>query len=344
MSAMLSVVAPGLHTTVQDFGRVGYQSLGVPVAGALDPTSLRLGNALVGNAPDAAGLEVLYHGPTLEVQAESVRVALVGANTEMAIMSDPPRGVPPWQSVRLQRGERFRTGALDGSACCYLAVEGGLALAPVLGSLSTYTRSGIGGHGGRALVAGDELPLARDSAAERTELRLAEPPALAAPERFRVVLGPQDDYFTAEAIAAFLEQTYRVTKEADRMGLRLDGPRLDHARDYNIVSDGIATGAIQVPGSGQPIILLADHQTTGGYPKIATVVSADLPAVGRLKPGDPLRFEAVTVAEAEAARRSLEAAVRHAERDLVPADQISALDSGALYRDNLVSGVVNAAD
>ena len=348
MSGHLLVVAPGLHSTVQDLGRFGYQAYGVPVAGALDPVGLRLANAVAGNGAgrgEAMGaLEFLYSGPTLEVAAAAVRVA---ASAEIEILSDPPRRIPPWQSVRLVCGERFRFGALPGasrgSVCGYLAVEGGFAIAPILGSQSTYVRGRIGGLEGRPLRAGDRLALALDSPGERGEVCLAAPPELAPPARLRVVMGPQDDHFTQAALDAFLSQPFTVTQEADRMGLRLSGPRLDHARGFNIVSDGIATGAIQVPGSGQPIVLLADHQTTGGYPKIATVISADLPATGRLKPGDEIGFAAVSVAEAQDVRRSLEAELGHRMPGLVAAHTPALLNQAALYGGNLISGVVDGA-
>jgi biotin-dependent carboxylase-like uncharacterized protein len=225
-----------------------------------------------------------------------------------------------------------------------LAVEGGFAIAPVLGSLSTYVRGRIGGFKGRPLRQGDRLELELDSPGERGEVCLADPPELTPPARLRVVLGPQDDSFTQGALEAFLNQPFTVSKEADRMGLRLAGPKLDHARGFNIVSDGIVTGAIQVPGSGQPIVLLADHQTTGGYPKIATVISADLPAAGRLKPGDEIGFAAVSLAEAQEARRSLEAELAHRVRGLVPAQTPAVLNQAALYGSNLVSGVVDGAN
>lgn len=342
MSGYLLVEAPGLHSTVQDLGRFGYQAYGVPVAGALDPLGLRLANAVVGNSEGLGALEFLYSGPTLEVAAAAVRVAASAA--EIEILSDPPRRIPPWQSVRLPRGTRFRPGALKGSVCGYLAVEGGFAIAPVLGSLSTYVRSRIGGLEGRPLRDGDRLALELDSPGERGEVCLADPPDLTPPPRFRVVLGPQDDSFTTAAVETFLSQPFTVSQEADRMGLRLSGPRLEHADGFNIVSDGIATGAIQVPGSGQPIVLLADHQTTGGYPKIATVISADLPAAGRLKPGDEIGFTAVSVAEAQEARRSLEAELGRRMASLVPAQTPATLNEAALYGDNLISGVVDGAD
>jgi len=344
--SQLLVVAPGLHSTVQDLGRFGYQAYGVPVAGALDPLGLRLANAVAGNGgargEGMGALEFLYSGPTLEVAAAAVRLAASAA--EIEILSDPPRRVPPWQSVRLLDGARFRLGALKGSVCGYLAVEGGFAIAPVLGSQSTYVRGRIGGIEGRPLRAGDRLALALDSPGERGELCLADPPDLARPARLRVVLGPQDDSFTQFSLDAFLSQPFTVTQEADRMGLRLSGPRLDHARGSNIVSDGIVTGAIQVPGSGQPIVLLADHQTTGGYAKIATVISADLPAAGRLKPGDEIGFATVSLAQAREARQALEAELDRRLRGLVPAQTPALLNQAALYGGNLISGVVDGGN
>lgn len=341
MTGFLRVVQPGLQTTVQDLGRIGSQRLGIPVSGALDPIALRAANVLVGNPQGLAGLEIAALGPTLEVDAESVRVALASAATVLQIeRADGTRvEVPPLQSVRLVTGERLRVGAIAGSTVAYLAIEGGLGLPLFLGSQSTYVRGGFGGLDGRALAMGDRLPLAMPAAEVRGE-RCLEKLDLAPAGSVRVVLGPQDDYFTPEARAAFLGEPYVVTREADRMGLRLEGPLLAHAKGYNIVSDGIAPGSIQVPGSGQPIVLLADRQTTGGYPKIATVISADLARVGRLLPGSKLRFTAVTVAEAQAARRALEAEMGTLARRLIAVREGPSLER--LYDSNLVSGVVDA--
>lgn len=340
MSAALIARAPGLFTTVQDVGRFGYQAQGLPVAGALDSFSLRVANALVGNPENSAGLEILVHGPTLEVEADSVRIALAGTASSIEIVSDPPATVPPWQSVRLSHGQAFRVGAVAGSGCAYLAVEGGFDFASFLGSLSTYARGGIGGFQGRALKVGDRLVLKNVAAETRSEVRVRQVPDLGAKDSIRVVLGPQADYFTDEAIATFLAAPYTVSREADRMGLRLEGPPLDHRRGFNIVSDGIATGAIQVPGSRQPILLLVDHQTTGGYPKIATVISADLPVAGRRKPGDTIRFVVVEVAEAEKLAREREAMLQALVTDLTPVGA-SGLDLESLYSENLVSGVTS---
>ncbi|HLI11893.1 MAG TPA: biotin-dependent carboxyltransferase family protein [Alphaproteobacteria bacterium] len=340
----LKITAPGLHTTVQDLGRFGYQDVGMPVAGALDAESLRLANGLLGNPPGTAALEIIFQGPTIEVLAESARVALVGGDAALEILGEEKLLVPAGQTVRLVEGQSFRIGAIADAACCYLAVEGGFALTPVLGSLSTYVRGRIGGVEGRALKANDILPLAKASAEEREEQRLRTLPAVGKDRTIRVVLGPQDDYFTEESLATFLAADYAVSKSADRMGLRLDGPLLRHRETYNIASDGIATGAIQVPGSGQPILLLADHQTAGGYPKIATVISADLPLVARRRTSDKIRFAAVSVAEAEAARRAFEAALQEQLADLEPVRPSARIDLKRLYSHNLISGVVSAAE
>ncbi len=306
MIAHFRVQDAGMHTTLQDLGRFGFQSMGVPVSGALDSISLVLANRLVGNHDNAAALENLYHGVTLEVCADSVRVALTGSETALQVVNKGKRDVieiPPWRSVLLRRGQVLRVGALRGSVCCYLAVAGGFDIPPCLDSLSTYVRGAFGGFAGRALRVGDALPLVLFNVRDSGDQYLPDPPDLGTQQPIRVVLGPQQQYFTDEALEIFLSSSYRVSSHSDRMGMRLDGPRLRHRCGYNIVSDAIATGAIQVPGSGQPIVLLADHQTTGGYPKIASVISADLPRAGRLRPGDTLRFEAIDLAQAEVIRR-----------------------------------------
>jgi biotin-dependent carboxylase-like uncharacterized protein len=344
MTAGLKVLAPGLHTTVQDLGRPGHQAIGVPVSGALDGFSLRLANALVGNPLGSAALEILLSGPILEVAADTVRVALAGAGASLAIGAERPRVVTSGQSITLPRGEIFQIVSGDQSACGYLAVEGGIAVPLVLGSASTYVRAAIGGIEGRALRRGDLVPLRVARASAQAEFRLPSPMTASGEQPIRVVLGPQQERFSRAAIPALLGCEFRVSPNADRMGMRLDGPRLRHRRGWDIVSDAIATGAIQVPGSGQPILLLADHQTTGGYPKIATVVSADLPVVGRRRPGDALRFVAVTVEAAEETCRAEE----HRLADLVAALELVApshsADIDSLYGDNLISGVVTGLE
>ena len=344
MTGALKVLAPGLHTTVQDLGRIGWQAFGVPVSGALDGFALRLGNLLAGNPPGTAALEILYSGPRLEVAADTVRVAIAGAGAAMLIGAGRGRAVAAWQSVTLARGEVVEIIPGPDSVCAYLAVEGGIAVPPMLGSASTYVRAGLGGFAGRALRQGDVVPLARDRTRPRPELRLPMPPPAAMDQPIRVILGPQQDCFTEDAVAALLGAEFRVSTSADRMGMRLDGPLLRHRGGWDIVSDAVATGAIQVPGSGQPILLLADHQTTGGYPKIATVVSADLPVVGRRRPGDRLRFAAVDVAAAERLARDAEREIAALIASFEPVADGAGIDLARLYAGNLISGVVSARE
>ena len=231
MIAALRVLAPGLMTTLQDLGRPGYQRLGVPVSGALDHVSLRAANLLVGNAAGIGALEIAYQGPTLQVEADSVRIAVAGGRARIDILpadgdGNGGRHLAAFESARLLRGEVLRIGALTGSAVAYLAVEGGFDIAPVLGSQSTLIRAAIGGLEGRALKAGDLLPLRQGAAAEREDVMLP-PLDLGLRGRVRVVLGPQDDHFTPAALRTLLESVYTVSQASDRMGMRLEGP---HAR------------------------------------------------------------------------------------------------------------------
>ncbi len=342
MTELFKVLAPGLHTTVQDRGRWGFQDIGMPVSGALDRVAFRLANALVGNPDGTPALEILLQGPTLEVVAESARVALVGGGAGLEIGDETPRSVPPGESVRLVRGDILRVRPLGDVSCAYLAVEGGIAVPPCLGSASTYVRGRIGGLEGRPLQAGDVLAGARPSVEERPERALASPFDPGFGQSIRVVLGPQEDYFTAEAVALFLSSDYRVSAQADRMGFRLDGPVLAHAKGFDIVSDAIVSGSVQVPGSGQPIVLLADAQTTGGYPKIATVISTDVPVLARRRPGMAVRFEAVTQEQAEALRREEEARVRGWIADVRLARRGGGVDVETLYSANLIDGMIDA--
>lgn len=344
MKPGLKVLVPGFHTTVQDLGRPGYQAIGVPVSGALDSFSLQLANALVGNPLGAPALEILFAGPEFEIDADTARVAVAGPGaglvTEFALRSPAAAG----HSITLSRGDVFKVIIGQQSACCYLAVEGGIAVPLVLGSASTYVRGGIGGIEGRALRRGDVVPLAIDRASARPDLRLSLSMPPTGDQPIRVVLGPQQEYFTEAGVAALLAGEFYVSQNADRMGMRLDGPLLRLRSSWDIVSDAIATGAIQVPGSGQPIVLLADHQTTGGYPKIATAVSADLPVIGRRRPGDPVRFAAVTVETAEALCRDEARRLAELVAALEPVPERSRVDLASLYGENLVSGVVSAVE
>ena len=333
----LRVLSGGLNSTIQDRGRFGYQDLGVPVAGMLDPVALRLANALVGNHGDEAGLEIYLLGPSLAVDCQSLRLAVCGPVRLTLSRHGQTSVLETGRSHLLRRGDVLAVGAVVGASVAVLAVEGGFALEPVMGSLSTYTRSALGPLGGKVLTEGTIIPLRQEQAEARRERALASPFAYESGP-VRVMLGPQDDYFTEGAVAAFLSEEYRIGPNADRMGLRLEGPALTHRGEAGIASEGLVSGTIQVPGNGQPILLLADHQTVGGYAKIATVISADLARVGRAAAGTVLRFHCVTQAEAEAARRDLERSIGTA---LAAMGEVAAgLDLTALYSANLVSGVV----
>jgi biotin-dependent carboxylase-like uncharacterized protein len=340
MSQGLEIVHPGLHTTIQDRGRFGFQDLGVPTAGALDEVGLRLANALVGNRPGEACLEISYMGPVIRVTVDSLRVAVAGDVKLVIADGGPPRPLVSNRSHRLKRGDSLTVGAVSGSSTAYLAVEGGFDLAPVMGSLSSYARAGLGPLGGKPPVAGAVLPLRLAECRDGDDLALRKPMDYGHGP-IRVVLGPQREAFTDEAIATLLNSEYRVSKEADRMGLRLDGPALGHRATADIPSDGLVSGCIQVPGNGSPIVLLADHQTVGGYAKIATVISADLPRLGRAVPGTVLTFAAITVPEAEAARRELEKDIERTIRGMITISP-TGIDLEALYGTELISGMVDA--
>lgn len=340
MSAALKVLAPGLSTSIQDLGRFGFQHAGVPESGALDSIALRLANLLVGNRQGAGGLECLYVGPTLEVMAESVRLAFAGAGGDVEIMEPEGawRPAPFGQSFTLREGARVRCRT-RGCATIYMAVEGGFDIAPALGSVSTDVRSGLGGVEGRNLTTGDLLPLLQSVSRSASERRLAC--ALAVPSRLRILLGPQDDYFDASNLETFLASDFMLGHGANRMGARLDGPAIRPTRGFDITSDALAPGSIQISGDGQPIVLLADRQTTGGYPKIATVISADVPGLGRIPAGAQLSFVKVSAQEALAARRQMQDWITQLDRQIAPAAPARANEL-ALLEANLISGVVDA--
>ncbi len=343
MIPLFDVVDGGLAATIQDLGRPGFRRVGVPVSGPLDRVALRLANALVGNSEQAPALEMLYRGPTLRAVAPHVRVAIVGAEAEVVHESGDRHPVPSGRSARLKAGERLAVRAFDARACAYLAVEGGFAVESRLGSAATCRPGAFGGFVGRALTTGDRLPGRTEDAPERPERALAAPLDAGLDRPVRVVLGPQDDRFTEDGLKTFLSADYAVSRQADRMGLRLDGPAIAHARGHDLVSDGTVSGSIQVPGDGRPIVLAADAQTSGGYPKIATVISADLPLLFRRRPGDAVRFVAVTRRQAEVARATHEQEVAHAISAIREVADQARLDPGLLYSANLIGGVVAAS-
>jgi allophanate hydrolase len=338
---VVKVIAPGFHTTLQDQGRRGFQHVGVPVSGALDRNGYLLANALVGNAPNAACLEIIGSGPELEVVASSLRIALVGSGGGFEIAGRDSAQVASGQTARLTRGEVVRVRLGGDAFCSYLAIEAGFDLPLCLGSRSTYTRAGFGGFAGRKLRSGDLLHGFANDVAARDEVTFNEPRSLGLDQAIRVVLGPQHEYFSDAAIEEFFQGSYSITPASDRMGFRLAGPRLEHKSDYNIVSDGIVAGSIQVPGSKLPIVLMADAQTTGGYPKVATVISADLPVLGVRGAGRTVRFQSVSREEAETIRRAEHQRLMSVIREIRPVDA-KGLNLEALYHQNLIDGVVDA--
>ena len=339
MSTGLEVITPGLMTSVQDRGRFGFQALGISVSGALDADGFDLANALAGNEAGTGALEIRMLGPTLEVTAESVTVALAGTGAGIEVMSPEREMISACRSVTFRKGQVFRIGAIGDSAVCYLAVHGGFDLPDVYGSQSTCMSAGFGGFHGRILEKGDCLPLRKAAAESVSQRILRRPPEPDSSPVIRVIAGPQDDYFSAAGIETFFGTGYTVSQAVNRMGMRLEGAAVAHEKGFNIASDGIVRGAIQVPGNGLPIILMADCQTTGGYPKIATVISTDMPKLGRMMPGADIRFEAVSVEEAEAVARD------HHERKAALVDSIETFSGSVqqlehlLMTQNLISGV-----
>ena len=303
----LTVVRPGMLTTVQDLGRWGFQGSGVPVGGPMDPYSHVLANRLVGNPPSAASLEVTLIGPELEAHAD-MTCAVAGATFALTVGE---ASVPTHLAFTLRSGERLRFGARTAGARATLAVKGGIDVPPVFGSRATSLLSRIGPFDGRALKAGDVLPISPVAPVHATSLDFEVIP-LALPSggaRLRVIVGPQQRNFTAAAYQTLFSSRYVITPASNRMGYRLEGDRLEHAGSADILSDATPVGSLQVPASGQPILLMADRQTTGGYPKIGVVISADLPLAGQLAPGDWIEFadcsQAAAVEALRAHRRSL---------------------------------------
>ena len=297
---MLAVIESGFLTTIQDAGRFGWARFGVPRSGPMDWVALRAANLLVGNLADAAGLEISLTGPVLRADRELL-VAICGAEFEVWVGGRP---VPTWHAVYVRPGHEIRLGHRLSGARAYLAVAGGMDVPMRLNSRSTYLPGHFGGLEGRGLQVGDHLPLGALQADLAVRAGQAWPrparPAYSPSPTVRVVMGPQDDQFAPEGLAAFLSSEYEVTRSSDRMGYRLSGAAIAHLGTAEIVSDGVVMGSVQVPGDGQPIVMMADHQTTGGYPKIATVIRADVPLLAQCLLGDRVRFRAVSVAEARA--------------------------------------------
>ncbi len=308
MPGRLEVLAPGLLTTVQDgLGRRGWEAFGVPTGGAVDWLAALAASRLVGNDPEDALLEMTVDGPALRFTQQAA-FALAGADLSASLDGQP---VPVGVSWLARPGSTLAFGERCTGRCCYLAVAGGLQVAPVLGSRSTDLRSGFGGVSGRALAAGDRLlvPSPAD-AVMRTGRSLPEALLDLGPNRpVRVVPGPHVDRFAPGSLAELCRRAWTIGDQADRMGYRLRGSALSHVAGADVASLGLPIGTVQVPGDGLPIVLLADHQPTGGYTVIACVIRADLPLLAQRNPGDTVHFVEVSIAQARAALRGLHAAL-----------------------------------
>ena len=300
-----AVVRPGLFTTVQDRGRWGHQASGVPVSGALDLLSHDIANLLVGNDTHAATLEVTIAGPELRFE-QPARVAVTGADLQATI--DGAKA-PPGAAVACRAGSVLRFGERRSGARAYVAFDGGIDVRPVLGSRATHVGAGLGGVNGRALVAGDRLALGPPVIG--TAAWQFDPPAVPiGGARLRVLPGPQEDFFPESAFALFESTRFQVMPQSNRMGYRLSGAAVPRIPNREMISDAAFAGGIQVPASGEPILLMSDRQTTGGYPQLATVITADLPLAGQLAPGDWVEFARCTRPEAIAALREQESRLR----------------------------------
>jgi 5-oxoprolinase (ATP-hydrolysing) subunit C len=332
----LVISAIGPASSVQDGGRFGAQRYGLTPSGAMDRLGLAAANCLVGNAPLAPAIEIGPYGAAFKAVDGAVRVALSGAPRSADIGS---RSVAWDTSATLADGETLKLGMAQGGSFSYLAIEGAIRGEPMFGSLAVNARAGLGSPYPRPLQAGDELNVAAASAGP--ERRIDLPVGAAGP--IRVALGPQNDEFSDEAISLFLDSEWKISATSDRMGYRLEGPAIKHLHGHNIVSDGTVNGSIQVPGNGQPIVLMSDRGTSGGYPKIATVISADFGRFAQIPAGTAFRFKAVSMEEAQAEARKF-ATLLHTLPDRLRSIESFDLNVEALQNANVAGVAVSAMD
>lgn len=299
MKEILEVMKPGLSTSIQDTGRIGYQKYGIPTAGAMDTFAHRIANLLVGNPEEAATLEIMLMGPRLKFLQDAV-IAVGGADLSAAVDGEP---VCPWKSFRVYTGQILSFGKPVHGTYAYLAISGGFYAETVMGSKSTYAQANLGGIEGRILQKGDRLS-AEDKNLKSIRagryLKKTDIPNYEQHRPIRVITGPDISAFSDTIYQQFLQESYRITEQSNRMGYRLEGKALSHVDKADIISDAVLPGTIQVPANGQPIVLLADRQTTGGYARIATVIAADIPQLVQKKIGAEVRFLSVPLERAHA--------------------------------------------
>ena len=331
---VISTVGPA--SSVQDGGRHGAQRYGLTPSGAMDRLTLAAANCLLGNELFAAAIEIGPFGAAFTAREGAVRVALAGASRNADISG---RAVAPDTSMTLADGETLTLGFARGGAFSYLAIEGGIAGEPMFGSLAVNARAGLGSPYPRPLQAGDELQTAAPSGP--AERRIDLPPLVEGP--IRVVMGPQDDEFGEDAKNLFLDSEWKISATSDRMGYRLEGPVIKHLHGHNIVSDGTVDGSIQVPGNGAPIVLMPDRGTSGGYPKIATVITADFGRFAQIPAGRGFRFKAVSMAEAQSEARQFAQLLRSLPDRVRPIETFD-LNIEALQDANVAGAAVSAVD
>jgi 5-oxoprolinase (ATP-hydrolysing) subunit C len=332
----LVVTSIGPASSVQDGGRHGAQRYGLTPSGAMDRLALAAANTLLGNALFAAAVEIGPFAAAFTAREGAVRVALSGAARSADILGRP---VVFDSSMTIPEGETLTLGFAKGGAFSYLATEGGIAGEPMFGSLAVNARAGLGSPYQRPLQAGDELPAKAASGAP--EQRIELPQAAGGP--IRVLFGPQDDEFAEDVKQLFLNSEWKISPTSDRMGYRLEGPSIKHLDGHNIVSDGTVDGSIQVPGNGAPIVLMPDRGTTGGYPKIATVISADLGRLAQIRAGTSFRFKAIDMAEAQAAAKTFAQLLRSLPNRLRAIETME-LNIEALHDANVAGHAVSAVD
>jgi 5-oxoprolinase (ATP-hydrolysing) subunit C len=332
----LVVTSIGPASSVQDGGRPGSQRYGLTPSGAVDRLALAAANTLVGNELFAAAIEIGPFAAAFSARGGAVRVALAGASRSAEIAG---RAVAFDTSTTVADGETLTLGFAKGGSFSYLAIEGGIEGEPMFGSLAVNARAGLGSPHPRPLQSGDELQT--EPASVAPERRIELPAIPDAP--IRIVFGPQDDEFSDDAKKLFLDSEWKVSATSDRMGYRLEGPAINHLHGHNIVSDGTVNGSIQVPGAGQPIVLMPDRGTSGGYPKIATVISADLGRFAQIPAGRAFRFKAVTMAEAQAEARNFAELLRTLPDRLRSLESLD-LNIEALSDANVAGHAVSAVD
>ncbi len=291
----IKIINPGLLSSIQDAGRYGYQQFGMPTAGAMDTDSLHFANWCLGNHPNEACIESTILGASIEFLFDTC-IAICGAKLQAKING---KSVDMNRSLQIIAGDKLEMGMAQSGCRIYLAIAGGFNIPKLMNSKSTYLRGKFGGYRGKALAAGDELEVNETNETVNRILPEELITNYASFSEIRVTAGAEVKRFTQNGIKTFLCSTYTVSPQSDRMGYRLSGEKIEHASGADIISSGIGTGAIQVPGHGEPIIMMADHQTVGGYTKIANVITADLPLLGQMKPGDKLSFKEVSLEKAQ---------------------------------------------